>query len=111
MCVSHETSLGWGLPPPSPVGFLGKGPAGERCHPERSEGSACCRREILRCAQDDSLWRPARFNTPTSERQAPPLPYYEAPPLAKLLTYRKLCYTSRWGQSMETARLMIICAT
>src|SRR5713101_760468 len=23
------------------------------------------RREILRCAQDDSLWRPARFNKPT----------------------------------------------
>ena len=24
-----------------------------RCHPERSEGSARCHREILRCAQDD----------------------------------------------------------
>ena len=23
------------------------------------------RREILRCAQDDSLWRPARFKKPT----------------------------------------------
>ncbi len=26
------------------------------------------RREILRCAQDDSLWRPARFKKPTRVR-------------------------------------------
>ena len=35
-----------------------------RGHPERSEGSAPVRREILRCAQDDSLWQPARFQKP-----------------------------------------------
>jgi hypothetical protein len=39
--------------PPALVGFLKW--VGRGCHPERSEGSARCRREILRCAQDDSL--------------------------------------------------------
>jgi hypothetical protein len=34
------------------------------CHPERSEGSARCRREILRCAQHDSLCQPVSRNLP-----------------------------------------------
>ncbi len=66
-------------PPPFTERFFRKGPASRRCHPftsfragsERSEGPARCRREILRCAQDDRLWRPARFKKPTGERQAP----------------------------------------
>ncbi len=54
-----------------------------------------CRTEILRCAQDDSLWRPTRFKKPTSKRRGacprPGCDSHEFAPLG-LVTRWFVCY-------------------